>query len=240
MRLLSRALPCWIIADEHNERAAIRKAAANGARKPAAPTKAPRLKGKTAAKGKGKGKAVFSDDEDEDVEQAEDQLAADEEEQDVPEPSTSARPTQSQSQSLYGSQARPQRLPPSPSQELFGPGGGGSAGSAKRRRVSPPAAADDEEEEPEEEAGDGSPAPRATASQASSQGRKRARDEGADEDEGALGGTGELGLTQTQLDADEDSGVLAAGPAGSDTFEREESVESMASLAEVQGKRRRL
>ncbi|GAA5890955.1 hypothetical protein JCM8208_003106 [Rhodotorula glutinis] len=231
----------------------IRKAAATErAKKPAASTKATRAKGKAASKGKNKSPA--SDDEDDEQDEAalgadgdeDDQLAgAASDEDDVAEPNATASTSASRrgasvSQSLYGSQARQkQRRPPSPSQELFGPGAGPAA---KRRRTSPPVEEEENEhdEHVDEEQAPGSSAPHGSASQ--SQARKRAREEeeGNDDDD-ALGGTGDLGVTQTQLD-EEDSGVVSSGVGvgAAARSERAMSVESTMSLSEVKGKKRRI
>ncbi|GAA5843847.1 hypothetical protein JCM9279_000166 [Rhodotorula babjevae] len=226
----------------------IRKAATTErVQKPAAAIKAPRLKGKT-AKAKAKS-AVFDDDDDDDEqdepaledvgEQDEQAAGAVSDEDDVAEPnattSTSAsRRGASVSQSLYGSQARQkQRRPPSPSQELFGPGAGPAA---KRRRTSPLDEQEEQEQDDDEQA-PGSSAPQGGAS------RKRAREEEeqGDEDDDALGATGDLGVTQTQLDED-DSGMLSSGAVArvAGRSERAMSVESTMSLSEVKGKKRRL
>ncbi|GAA5922470.1 hypothetical protein JCM3775_005740 [Rhodotorula graminis] len=228
----------------------IRKAAAtDGDKKPAAATKAPRYRDKTTPKAKTKSPASDEDDEQPeaalgaDADEDDDQLAgaasdeADGAEVTATASTSASRRGASVSQSLYGSQARQkQPRPPSPSQELFGPGAGPAA---KRRRTSPPV--EEEQEYDAEQQASGSSAPQASASQ--SQARKRAREEEqGDEDDDALGATGDLGVTQTQLD-DEDSGVVSSGVVGAGgaaRSEREMSLESTMSLTDLKGKKRRL
>ncbi|BGP45801.1 cohesin complex subunit [Rhodotorula kratochvilovae] len=233
----------------------IRKAATTErAKKPAAAakgTKAPRMK----AKGKGMGKdTTFASDDEDESEPDEDQLAASEHDDDE----DAAEPTQTQTQStrgsgkrrappspsqeLYGTQGPPAGRAPNPSQELFGPSRSAEARAAAAAEGEGEQQQEEEEEDPVARMLRESPAPSAAASA----GKKRAREDDEEEveeeqeqeqaAEEQLGGTGDLGATQTQ--PDEDSEFLDAAPAPARS-EREESVESAVSLSDVLKKKKR-